>query len=402
MNESLEAQQEANKANTEYEEKWKKYEENPDLAKQNMKKANETFTSKKSPEELDKFQKVLEEVENLKLIPENKDKHSDELFKIAEKIVEEREWKENQQNSEEEIQIPESAEPITTKTTEKVWNILTSPKEVKVEKSKDKIDKNLLFTPIKPIIDWLEANWYIQNNNEINKNLVEGKVIKKTLFESVESNKELKENLWNYFEQKETMTPNTFEKSKFWTDIEKSNLKITTIWWLELLMAENYISIPNKQTWKNNIEEDISRTMDISLNKIIKVNSKDFRQANWELIKKIQDSWDIQTKYENLKELYKLDLKSDSKFFSKNDKLRKKKIETKIEKLDKQYKDFWVTIDIKSQNKQMKVREEILKLKEQLEELNIEKPTKQWDAKTWWSEIDVIDNDSSEIISENS
>jgi len=114
--------------------------------------------------------------------------------------------------------------------------------------------------------------------------------------------------------------------------------------------------------------------MNISLNKILKVNSKEFKEANYDLISKIQKSTNIESKYKNLSKLHDLDLKSDSKFFSKNDKLRKKKVETKIATLEKKYKSFLVTMDIKKQNEQMKIREQIMELREQLLELNIKKP----------------------------
>ena len=283
------------------------------------------------------------------------------------------------------IEAPESAEPIVNETTRKVWDILGN-----TEKKESVIDKNLLFAPLKPLIDWLESNWYIQKSSELKKRLNKWKDIKKELVNSIEWNKELKENITNYFEQKETITPKTFEKSKFWVDSQTISLKIESVWWLELLMAENYISIPNKKTWKNNIEEDISRSMNISLNKILKVNSKEFKEANYDLISKIQKSTNIESKYKNLSKLHDLDLKSDSKFFSKNDKLRKKKVETKIATLEKKYKSFLVTMDIKKQNEQMKIREQIMELREQLLELNIKKP-KSWEV-MWGSDFDKNPN----------
>jgi hypothetical protein len=61
---------------------------------------------------------------------------------MAEKIIEEKKG------------IPESAEPIAKETTDSVSAILKTPEEdKKIEKKEAIIDKDLFFTPLKPLID---------------------------------------------------------------------------------------------------------------------------------------------------------------------------------------------------------------------------------------------------------
>ncbi|MCH2188749.1 hypothetical protein MK079_02900 [Candidatus Gracilibacteria bacterium] len=136
------------------------------------------------------------------------------------------------------------------------------------------------------------------------------------------------------------VTEENFEKSDFYLDVQQSGFEITEVpAGLEILLANNYMSIPDAKGNTDNMR-DFSMAMDRSLNQILKSNSPDFRQKNADLISRIREATNINSKYQILTEVYKNDLAYDAQKgggkLSKEVALRQKKLKKKAEEITQQ------------------------------------------------------------------
>lgn len=184
-----------------------------------------------------------------------------------------------------------------------------------------------------------------------------------SLADNIENN-DVRENIVWSFEKNTEIDESNFEETDFfkdWTDL-KINID-KWVWWLEIMLAQNYISIPD-QEWNTNKATDINQSMDITLNTIITNNSKDFEQNNWVIISEIKSETNINTKYELLKTLYKEDLKEDAKIGWKKwlEETRRKKqsLKERAKKISEELENARKVQDDK-------------KREEQLQDLNIQK-----------------------------
>lgn len=126
------------------------------------------------------------------------------------------------------------------------------------------------------------------------------------------SDSEVRSNILKSFDNESEIKEDSFEETDFYNDSQELSINLDKwIWWLELMLAQNYISIPDLE-WNKDINKDISSAIEITTNSIIKNNSTDFRKQNWPLIDEIRSESNLNNKYKLLKELYKNDLKHDA------------------------------------------------------------------------------------------
>jgi len=326
--------------------------------------------------------------------PENWENFNDFKNKVTEfkkELIENIIWKnsdkqENKEQKIEEKEIPESAQPISTETTEKVWDILDNNNEIKaewVQGTKDKIQSNL----------GLDNNQLNEKLNNKEKNISQAKELlfkKEQINEysqnpkSANSNTTSLEELWEWLIQWEKIV------DKDLTDV-LSNFIIET-WKVNL---EEY--------WSNNSEaiyEALNNAFELQIEKIKdwKVN---YRTETVETLKKdiLDDS-----KTNPLEKLEKFkDLKSeiDTSVWSISKKREKitiweKKLKEKQEKLKNEYKKL-----NKNPEKNKEKINEIKKEAKEIDKLLKEKKEKKTWTETIWLNFDLNSN-SKEKISENS
>jgi len=379
VHESIEAQQKAKQLDTAYENKWEKYEENPDLARQEREKANQTFTSTKPAEEIDKYKIILEEVEKLKLLPENEDKHSDELFEIAEKIVEERELKENKQNPEEKIR--ENYENLTS--------------EININNPENSVLNRLveswkLTGETNEIIEInIETNWTLDKDlKESITNKDDLSIIENTLKQIPENRDSIPvDNLYNFkkdFPELSDIAINWVEAKwiKKWEEPEsKEILAYRYIW-------ENYIKIWDNPEDKDKNYSTAIKTASANILKNNTIKDKDsiaFQQAILNI------HWENKEKqFEWLTSLIWIAEKEKNENWAIANKLKlktKPKLKEQLENLKAEYK-----VLEKNKNNDIEYynirKKEIIKEWNKIQELLKEKP-KSWEV-MWWTKLDKI------------
>ena len=187
------------------------------------------------------------------------------------------------------------------------------------------IPENIGSIPEFSIIEWLKEKWHIEiidyirlieklDGTSENKKEIISEEIDKT---SIKLNWKEKINIGN------------FEKSDFYQATIQSEIQINLDSWisnLDLMLAENYIEIPNLKEKENpnkkdDIEQDINRSIDITLAKLLNKQSPDFKKNNNILIELIEKTEDIHSRYEMLKDIYRNTLLNDAIKFSKKEKL---------------------------------------------------------------------------------
>ena len=232
-------------------------------------------------------------------------------------------------------------------------------------------DKSLISkSPYFPLLERLNSIWEISKEElEESVNKINSMSKKESLnyFLSIADNIEnndVRENIVWSFENNNEVDESNFEETEFFKDSTELEIDMDSwIWWLEIMLAQNYISIPDKE-WNTNKMTDINQSMDITLNTIITNNSKDFEQNNWIIISQIKSETNINTKYELLKTLYKEDLKEDAKIGWKKwlEEIRRKKqsLKEKAKKISEELEQA------------RKIQDEETK-EQKLEELNIQK-----------------------------
>lgn len=246
-----------------------------------------------------------------------------------------------------------------------------------------------------PIIENLYNSWEIQEEQylelvEILEN-TDKKDTKKEIVKFLNENLKNSQNfdkIKNYFNPKEKVDENNFDKSEFAKESKLSwvELDIAT-WELETMLANNFINI-----WGENkkASENINTSIDITLNKLIDKKSTDFKQNNSEIIWDIKKEKNPNSKYKLLKELYKQYLVDDAKFWWKKAKTeiakKKKTIENKTKKIKEQLQEQVKNNKITQEQAKKKFEEIQTKLrKEWIDNLNLEKEIQkiEWAIKSW-------------------
>ena len=274
---------------------------------------NKTFLQK-DPEIQEKQQKQ-ETQENIIPSPES-----------SEEFVENDTWKVEIWDYESDSQLEESSLFWNTQeienekldnfqVAENTQNSETNPEN---EKSTDYSSVNWEFFPI---LENLKNNQSITNEQfeKINKDLASASWQEKTdkFLNSIEDipNSESKENILKRFKKPEPVTEENFDKTAFSDDLKWKIDLDKSVWWLETMLAENYIYLPNKESWQEqNREKSLNTSMDVTLNKIINNKTNEFKQNNAELIWNIKQESNLNVKYQLLKKLYKNSLLEDAKY----------------------------------------------------------------------------------------
>lgn len=258
--------------------------------------------------------------------------------------------------------------------------------------------------------NYSEINWEyfsvlenLFNSNEISEekfNSINEDLSWKTNQEKVNVFKKFVENLpnsdnktnilKNFDEKKEKVTEENFEKSDFFVDSKSIIDFDKSVWGLEIMLAENYIYIWDKEKSQDkNKEQSLQSSLEITKNKIIKNHSPDFRKNNAELIWEISSEKNLDKKYKKLKELYKESLKEDAKKWWKK---WKEEMERKKENLIWEYKENlekikeaekkWEIEELEKLNKQkLEIEKQAKEIQNLIEEL--EKIAKEVDLDIW-------------------
>lgn len=250
------------------------------------------------------------------------------------------------------------------------------------------ISETVKKSPYYPILESLKNTKNISEekfNNTIKKlekseKWEEPKIIYKTI-ENI-SDSAIKKQIIKEIFSKNEITQENFEKSDFYKDSKQLKINIDNgVWWLEIMLAENYIKIPEKtREWNyENKNNNINTSLDIVLNKIIENNSKIFEKQNWELISDIKLEKNLNLKYNLLKKLYKKDLIEDAKFWWKK---ALKEISNKKKSLQEKAKQNTEKLN-ELNNKQLTEIEQKEKEKLELEKIKIIKEAKEINSFNW-------------------
>ena len=274
---------------------------------------NKTFLQK-DPEIQEKQQKQ-ETQENIIPSPES-----------SEEFVENDTWKVEIWDYESDSQLEESSlfwntqeieneKLYNSQATENVWSTEEKPE------SKQTTDYSSINWEFFPILENLKNDQSITNEQfeKINKDLASASWQEKTdkFLNSIEDipNSESKENILKRFKKPEPVTEENFDKTAFSDDLKWKIDLDKSVWWLETMLAENYIYLPNKESWQEqNREKSLNTSMDVTLNKIINNKTNEFKQNNAELIWNIKQESNLNVKYQLLKKLYKNSLLEDAKY----------------------------------------------------------------------------------------
>lgn len=191
------------------------------------------------------------------------------------------------------------------------------------------------------------------------------------------SDSNVRDSLIKWLENKDEINENNFEKTEFFKDSKELDIDLDAwIGWLELMLARNYISINNVDGTQDKTR-DLSKSMDTSLNEILKNSSNDFKKQNWPLITEIKSEKSLNRKYSLLKDLYKEDLKRDAILWGKksNEEIKRKKISLieKAKDISEKIKEAQNIKDDKQKN-------------QEIERLNLEKQKiiEEWKDIDWF------------------
>lgn len=227
------------------------------------------------------------------------------------------------------------------------------------------------------ILDNLRTNWDIDDTkfSEISKKIWENNIEdQKDLFLDFVSKNiswDSRENILSKFKNNEKIDTENFDKTDFSKDI-KWKLEIDKeVWGLEIMLAENYIYLPNKESSDDmNKEKSINTSMDVSLSKILNKNSTDFKKTNALLINDIKSEKNLDVKYKLLKELHKKSLEEDAKLgkiseknknFSENTEKQKNDLKERYAEIEKKIK----AMEWQEQNSENKAKLENLRAEKQ-------------------------------------
>lgn len=199
------------------------------------------------------------------------------------------------------------------------------------------------------------------------------------------SDSNVRDSLIKWLENKEEINENNFEKTEFFKDSKELDIDLDAwIGWLELMLARNYISINNVDGTQDKTR-DLSKSMDTSLNEILKNSSNDFKKQNGPLITEIKSEKSLNRKYSLLKDLYKEDLKRDAILWGKKSKeehaMKQKSLDSKKTDLSLKYQELLAQIEKNKWNSEVLKKLEPKKSK-------IEEEARKLDAEvlilSWW------------------
>ena len=362
--------------------------ENPELAEQNAKLNQEYDSINVTAEDLDEAKSESPfSSQNWKTIEEQK--------KEARQIAE-MEWEDNDL-----IDYDPTESLIESPDMEATWLEIIIP-----EKLND--------IPEFKTVESLYAKWHINEkkySNFIDKlektNKWEEKILIKNFIKNNVSDKNLKEKLNKTIDWKNKINENNFEQSDFYKSAKDKNIDINLdfwVWHIEIMMAENYVEIPENNNSKNTKEkkwtetkqEAIKRTIDVTASKIIIKNWNDFKKNKdvVDIVWDIKDSSDLNSKYKYLKKLWELDLIDDAKKWWTKSLKEKNKANSKKENIEKKIKELQSFAEEKlDENNIERIKEIGIKLQNELDNStktldNIEKELQkvEWQIKSWESE----------------
>ncbi len=187
-----------------------------------------------------------------------------------------------------------------------------------------------------------ETSYMILGRLSEAKSPKEEKIIFKGIVEDM-PNSSIKDSITDWIDHKvEKVTEETFEKTDFYSHAQDLSMHMDTgIGGLEIMLAENYISIPDVNG-NVDIKQNMLSTFDISINQILQESGNDFKIQNGTLIKEMREETNLLQKYLFLKNLYHLDLKRDAKLWWKKASIeiaqKKKSLKKEAEEITQQIK----------------------------------------------------------------
>lgn len=206
------------------------------------------------------------------------------------------------------------------------WEWLLINNHSEQNQAKENEEKLLIFreNTQAPLIESLLNQWHISSLEfasiveEVNWSSKED--INKFIL-SIANNiqdKDTRDEITRHLEwDKEQIVLENFENSDFYWDSNELGIDLDIwIWWLELMLANEFYRLPNSE-WISDQSGDMLRTMDTVSKIIVNKNNSDFRRNNSDLIREIWEETMPSKKYSMLKKLFKEDLLTDAKFWGK-------------------------------------------------------------------------------------
>jgi hypothetical protein len=311
-----------------------------------------------------------------------------------------------------EIDNTDYNKPLTVPLDKQMANLKDSlywkPTEAEDNSEKNKeVKKQDLSTiedsPYYPILKWLLEqghldlemyNTTIEALSSTSNDEEQKKLLKKTVEGITSIDKKEKTVIIDWFNTSENVTEDNFEKTEFYTDFQNPET------WakpegndLDLLLAENYIKIPNLDWKEINNKNNLDVTINVVLNKIVKKQSVDFKDSNGELISDIRNSQNMWDKYLKLKKLLKESKSEDAKKWTNQSKAYNKKgkeAKENISSLDKKFNKIKEEVKISTENKDYdrlkELKEEWIEIKEETE--NSWEVFESWDIDKLLKEIE--------------
>lgn len=278
---------------------------------------------------------------------------------------------------------------------------------VEIKEGEEVPKESIEDSPYSPVIDGLLKEWHI-DKEQYDKTIEEMKglpleesevILEKLInwlpnLDSKEKNK-----LINWFKETKEVTKENFEESEFYKDFTSTeSLNESDPNDLDLMLAENYIKIPDNEWNEVKKEDNLEITMNVVLNKIINKHSKDFKSNNSVLINEIRNCENYVDKYVKLKSLLKESKLIDWRWGAKQAKEFSKKakwVETQKQTLEERFNSLKEGIEKARKSKESKAIEQLMEeaigLKEDIEA--------SWDVFEAW-DIDLLIQEIQEITKE--
>ncbi len=276
--------------------------------------------------------------------------------------------------------IPESTKNIVSETSSSVKNVMNS-KETNKTSSFDWLKDSPNYPLLKGLRDsgQLDSKIFSQTLGKLsNAKQSDEKIIITQAIEKVAS-KDIQAETLSFINGNKKISQNSFSHSKLSQNSQWLWISFDKVWELEVMMANNYLNIPNIHN-QNNKKDDFERSIDITLNDIIKWNDKNFKKEHNNIITEIRWSHNLEYKYSQLQKLYKKDLLNDAKYFRRWDKqlLLSKKKEV-IKDFNDRKKELLV-----QWNKNISKDKKLLALKKQHKEIIQDLESLWGEIIVWW------------------
>ena len=189
---------------------------------------------------------------------------------------------------------------------------------------------NLEDSQIVPVLDWLleQCHLDIEIYNDIIKKLQSSSkeeeiwVLEDSLSNIWSIDIKEKDKIIQNLKWVNEITEENFEKSDFFADFQNPENWSKPQWNdLDLLLAKNYIKLPNIDGNNYNKKSNLNITFNTVLNKIINKHSVDFKDHNSDIINEIRNSDNIWDKYISLQKLLKESKIEDSRWWKNQSEL---------------------------------------------------------------------------------